>query len=164
MLCHCGSKKNFKSCCEPFLKGDDFPLTAESLMRSRYSAFVECDIPYLKKTLALESQSDFSEADTKKWATQSAWKGLEIISTEKGQAADQDGTVEFIASYALNGEDFKHHEVSTFKKDSDGHWVFVDGVSPESTKTPVVHQGPRVGRNDPCPCGSGKKYKKCCGI
>jgi len=30
-------------------------------------------------------------------------------------------------------------------------------------QAPVVHQGPRVGRNDPCPCGSGKKYKKCCG-
>jgi preprotein translocase subunit SecA len=31
-------------------------------------------------------------------------------------------------------------------------------------ETPVRHEGPRVGRNDPCPCGSGKKYKKCCGI
>jgi hypothetical protein len=28
--------------------------------------------------------------------------------------------------------------------------------------TPVVRQGPKIGRNDPCPCGSGKKYKKCC--
>lgn len=28
----------------------------------------------------------------------------------------------------------------------------------------VVHEGPRIGRNDPCPCGSGKKYKKCCGV
>ena len=28
---------------------------------------------------------------------------------------------------------------------------------------PVVRQQPKVGRNDPCPCGSGKKYKKCCG-
>lgn len=27
----------------------------------------------------------------------------------------------------------------------------------------VVNKGPKVGRNDPCPCGSGKKYKKCCG-
>ena len=27
----------------------------------------------------------------------------------------------------------------------------------------VVHEGPKIGRNDPCPCGSGKKYKKCCG-
>jgi preprotein translocase subunit SecA len=29
---------------------------------------------------------------------------------------------------------------------------------------PIVKDGPRVGRNDPCPCGSGKKYKKCCGV
>ncbi len=36
---------------------------------------------------------------------------------------------------------------------------------PEKTAptTPVQHTGPKVGRNDPCPCGSGKKYKKCCG-
>jgi len=27
----------------------------------------------------------------------------------------------------------------------------------------VRHDGPKVGRNDPCPCGSGKKYKKCHG-
>jgi preprotein translocase subunit SecA len=27
----------------------------------------------------------------------------------------------------------------------------------------IVHEQPKVGRNDPCPCGSGKKYKKCCG-
>jgi uncharacterized protein len=31
-----------------------------------------------------------------------------------------------------------------------------------SAGRPVRHAGPRVGRNDPCPCGSGKKYKKCC--
>jgi uncharacterized protein YecA (UPF0149 family) len=28
---------------------------------------------------------------------------------------------------------------------------------------PIVEHAPKVGRNDPCPCGSGKKYKKCCG-
>ena len=27
----------------------------------------------------------------------------------------------------------------------------------------VRHEGPKIGRNDPCPCGSGKKYKRCCG-
>ena len=31
-------------------------------------------------------------------------------------------------------------------------------------QAPVVKSGPDVGRNDPCPCGSGKKYKKCCGV
>ncbi len=33
----------------------------------------------------------------------------------------------------------------------------------EETAKPIRNKGPRVGRNDPCPCGSGKKYKKCCG-
>ena len=28
--------------------------------------------------------------------------------------------------------------------------------------TPIVRSAPKIGRNDPCPCGSGKKYKKCC--
>jgi hypothetical protein len=27
----------------------------------------------------------------------------------------------------------------------------------------VMRGGPKIGRNDPCPCGSGKKFKKCCG-
>ena len=35
--------------------------------------------------------------------------------------------------------------------------------SKEVSHTPVTNEGPKVGRNDPCPCGSGKKYKNCCG-
>jgi uncharacterized protein len=37
------------------------------------------------------------------------------------------------------------------------------GAPPPRAQEPVVHATPKVGRNDPCPCGSGKKYKKCCG-
>ena len=33
----------------------------------------------------------------------------------------------------------------------------------EEAAKPIRNKGPRIGRNDPCPCGSGKKYKKCCG-
>ena len=39
----------------------------------------------------------------------------------------------------------------------------LDGTTPQKTNTPVVNNTPKVGRNDPCPCGSGKKYKNCCG-
>ena len=35
--------------------------------------------------------------------------------------------------------------------------------SKEVSHIPVTNEGPKVGRNDPCPCGSGKKYKQCCG-
>ena len=33
----------------------------------------------------------------------------------------------------------------------------------EQKKSNTIVKGPKIGRNDPCPCGSGKKYKKCCG-
>lgn len=33
----------------------------------------------------------------------------------------------------------------------------------EQKKSGTIVKGPKIGRNDPCPCGSGKKYKKCCG-
>lgn len=44
------------------------------------------------------------------------------------------------------------------------YWLARRGEAPAhgSSRTPVQHNKPRVGRNEPCPCGSGKKYKKCC--
>ena len=33
----------------------------------------------------------------------------------------------------------------------------------ERKSADTIVKGPKIGRNDPCPCGSGKKYKKCCG-
>jgi SEC-C motif-containing protein len=79
--------------------------------------------------------------------------------------------VEFIAIYEVDGQTIDHHEVSQFKKNDEGHWVFVDGEShthkegenPHQPKPQtVVRSTPKTGRNDPCPCGSGKKFKKCC--
>jgi preprotein translocase subunit SecA len=40
---------------------------------------------------------------------------------------------------------------------------FVDNRNDAGTVQPIVKKDKKVGRNDPCPCGSGKKYKKCCG-
>ncbi|MEW8683176.1 MAG: YchJ family metal-binding protein, partial [Candidatus Thiodiazotropha endolucinida] len=73
----------------------------------------------------------------------------------------EEASVEFIATYKEGGMVRPHHEISRFLK-QDGVWYFVDGqlVAPKTEKR---HQ-PKVGRNDPCPCGSGKKYKKCCGV
>lgn len=173
MKCSCDSDKTFAECCEPFLNGSAEPRTAEELMRSRYTAYVKHDIGYIKKTLTQESASDFDMAAAKKWAEEVEWKGLKILSTEKGGPSDRDGKVEFCASFVQEGEALEHHEVSTFRKTKQGAWRFVDGEAhthrageghdhharPET----VVRESPKVGRNDPCPCGSGKKFKKCCG-
>ena len=42
----------------------------------------------------------------------------------------------------------------------EGEWVYHSG---SLIPTTIVRDGAKVGRNDPCPCGSGLKYKRCCG-
>lgn len=173
MGCPCGSGVEFQGCCEPFLKGEAFPETAEKLMRSRYTAYTKAQIDYIRKTLAPESQKDFDAKGAMQWAKQAKWKGLKINSTEKGGRDDQKGTVEFTASFEQDGEVIEHHEVSRFRRNERGHWVFVDGEAHthregeghdhHARPQTVVREEPKVGRNDPCVCGSGKKFKKCCG-
>ena len=171
--CPCQSGESYSNCCEPFLTGAALPPTAEKLMRSRYTAFTLCDVGYIKKTLAPEAQRDFNSAATKKWAEEAEWRGLKILSTNKGTATDKKGTVEFIATYKQGDEVLDHHEVSQFRKTDNGQWLFVDGEAHTHKEgeehhlhpkpQTVVREEPKVGRNDPCTCGSGKKYKKCCG-
>ena len=157
--CYCGSGKEFEKCCEPFISRKKDPLTAENLMRARYSAYVAGDIDFIESTHSLEKREDLDVEETKKWSRESDWMGLEIIRTEKGGPGDMRGLVEFKASYSQNGITHIHHEISNFKK-IENKWYFDNGEIIPST---VVRTGSKIGRNDPCPCGSGKKYKKCCG-
>lgn len=175
MNCYCGSELSFSNCCEPFLKKQDYPKTAEKLMRARYSAYATANVDYLYDSLAPESRSDFDRKATQSWAKTAKWLKLQIVSTTKGLEDDTEGVVEFIATYNDGKEDLDHHEVSDFRKESStGRWYFVDGDAHtheagqghhhhEKPQT-VVREEPKVGRNDPCPCGSGKKYKKCHGV
>jgi SEC-C motif-containing protein len=129
-------------------------------MRSRYSAYVVDAIGYLGETLHPSHRSDYDEQSTRRWAEKSDWLGLEVRSTEDGGENDDQGVVEFVAHFKEKGVVRSHHEYSRFSRHN-GRWYYVDGklATPET----VVNTQPKVGRNDPCPCGSGKKYKKCCG-
>jgi SEC-C motif-containing protein len=98
---------------------------------------------------------------TELWSREAKWKNLTIVSTEGGQENDTKGLVEFKAEFDVKDQPQVHHERATFEK-KDGRWYYVDGDILGGQKT-VVREGPRVGRNDPCTCGSGKKYKKCHG-
>jgi SEC-C motif-containing protein len=159
-LCHCGSKVPFADCCEPILNGEREALTAEVCMRARYSAFASGQIDYIKKTIDPDQRKEFDDKGIKDWSLNSQWHGLEIREVKKGLAEDTEGTVEFIASYRAKDVLRHHHEVASFKK-IDGAWHFMNGeVQKQET---VKRDAPKVGRNDPCTCGSGKKYKKCCG-
>ncbi len=157
--CPCGSGKSYTACCEPYIKGKSSAPTAEALMRARYTAYVKQEIDFIEATHSQERRNRLDIKETEKWARESEWLGLEILKTEQGQPGDETGIVEFIAKFRQDGTDYDHHEVSTFNS-VDGKWFFNDGYTPSAT---VVRDSPKVGRNDPCPCGSGKKYKKCCG-
>jgi len=129
-------------------------------MRSRYSAYALQEIDYILSTHIQNPDEEVDRESTEKWAAESEWLGLDVVETEAGGAGDDEGVVEFIARYRLQGTDATHHERARFKR-VDGRWLYSDGemVKPK----PVVRESPKVGRNEPCPCGSGKKYKRCHG-
>ena len=158
--CPCKSGKPFGECCGPIISGEAKANTAEALMRARYSSYVTGNVDFLKTSASKAVQEQFDEEASKAWSKAAKWHGFEILRTEGGQSGDKTGVVEFRALYTANGEFCNHHEVSTFSNGPDG-WVFEDGEM--VGETPTVREEPKVGRNDPCPCGSGKKYKKCCG-
>ena len=146
-------------------------------MRSRYVAYTRSDIDYVARTTAPESRGAFDARAAKAWSAEATWLGLQVRKTEKGGAEDDEGTVEFIATYRQNGDTIAHHELSRFRRTESGEWRFVDGVTgyfeagdrrrspPTMSEKPQTFAGEtqKVGRNDPCACGSGKKFKKCCG-
>ena len=159
--CPCGSGQNYSDCCEPIIKGTTPAPTAERLMRARYSAYVKHEIPFIINSC--EEGEKIAEIDrkaTENWSKNSTWHGLKILRTEKGTESDEEGIVEFEATYTeKSGIRDVHHETGYFKK-INGAWMYsVGSVKPMT----VVREGAKIGRNDPCPCGSGKKYKKCCG-
>lgn len=136
-------------------------------MRSRYSAFVTRNGDYLAATLAKEKRAGFDPSSIADDTTQ--WLGLEIIERNAGGVLDQTGRVEFVARFSEDGRIGQLHERSYFER-RDGKWFYVDGVFPEATsnqnimpQTTETANTVKVGRNDPCPCGSGRKFKKCCG-
>lgn len=155
--CPCGSKKEYSLCCGPFLDGDKNPEEAVQLMRSRYTAYVKKDIFYIFDTHLPEARGTLSLESLANWISSSNWLDLTILSTEKGKPGDDYGIVDFKAAYLHKGKKEIHHEISSFVK-KDGKWYYETYLD-ENKKE---RDGLKIGRNDPCHCNSGKKYKKCC--
>ncbi len=156
--CICDSGLPAKTCCEPILNGDKSAPTAEALMRSRYTAYVLGEIDYIRQTSTGVALDEFDAEESESFVKEAEFQGLDILRTEKGGADDKTGIVEFVFHYIYNEKEFSQREISKFVKE-DGNWFFEDSEINPKGETITVD---KVGRNDPCPCGSGKKYKKCC--
>lgn len=151
-MCYCSNSLPFEQCCEPFILGKQVPETAEQLMRSRYSAYATDAAEYIRNTYAKKEQVNHPASEISAFAQFADFIKLEVVRTEQGSEYDY---VEFIAHYLAQHTHHQLHERSRFIKEHD-QWRYLDG---ELYEVPEV----KLSRNDVCPCGSNKKYKKCHG-
>ncbi len=121
-MCPCGTGKTYENCCGYFHSGKGYPLSAESLMRSRYSAFVLKDEKYLFETWHKSKRPKTLDLNTQKIN----WLRLTVLNIEGGTEKDTTGKVEFIAEFKISSKQGKLHEISNFLKE-DSKWFYVDG-------------------------------------
>ena len=142
-------------CCRPILEGRRPAATAEELMRARFTAHVAHDFAFLHRTYQPTSRQPFVPE-----AGQPAveWTRLVVHSHVPGRTPDL-AYVEFSAYGTENGAEHVLHEKAEFVR-QDGSWIYTRAL--REGPVPFKKEVPKPGRNDPCPCGSGKKYKLCC--
>ena len=165
-----GSALLYKECCQPYHDGlfdKDFGKldgiktdTAERLMRTRYSAFVLVKPEYIVKTTLPAQQNLLDIKSIESWAKETDWAGLQIVA-HMPKLGKRHAQVEFKAYFNMpDGKEQKqqaHHELSVFVKVTDkvsnnAYWYFLE---------PTVSM--TVSQKQPCICGSGEKFKRCCG-
>lgn len=119
-------------------------------MRSRYSAYTLGLIDYLVATTLPAQQAQLDRRAMGEWSHNSRWLGLTVEQEDPATTANRT-QVTFTARWAdPDGSQHSHRECSDFCKLGE-RWYFIDPNHPLDS-----------GRNDPCPCGSGRKFKQCC--
>lgn len=134
------------------MDGGISPETCEELVRARFVAFGFGNLDYIQATQTDPLPMEVRERKVPEW------ESLTILSTTDGGPEDETGVVEFEAVYKAGGRRM-HKETSRFVR-VDGQWRYSDGDI-QDLPAPARQ---KIGRNHPCPCGSGRKYKRCCGV
>lgn len=151
-MCYCGKTLKFEQCCKPIIAGEKSADTAEQLMRSRYSAYCVKECGYIHNTYTNELKAANSEHEISVFAELAVFIGLTVY---QHQHDEESATVHFKAEYLCDGFLCQLEEISDFIIEA-GQWRYNNG-------TIIPHPEVKLGRNDVCPCGSNKKFKKCHG-
>ncbi len=177
MNCFCGQPKRYQDCCQPCHSGLGPAKTAEQLMRSRFSAYVLQLVPYIAETYYPAVQSADAIAEIAAFAGDAHFLALQVLAFGDSPAIDPGQFPAFPPAVNLSAVNdllaaqpalsYVHFKVWFLIADKlhlleehsrfvriDGHWRYVDGVL-------LPHPVLKIGRNDLCPCGSGKKFKAC---
>ncbi len=120
-----------------------------------------------KKESAAPNEPAAKKAEKKESIEERIEREIDALpSMLKGKLKDPEVKKRFIdiaKRMEKDGVDFKSiRQMKKWMKQHEAELRAEQGGQVAKVET-VVHDGPRIGRNDPCPCGSGKKYKKCCG-
>ncbi|MBA3536283.1 MAG: SEC-C domain-containing protein [Tatlockia sp.] len=158
--CPCGSQNDYLACCGLLIDKHHEAASPEALMRSRYTAYTQAKVEYIKKTMRGKLLEEFDGVQTVQGAKQLIWTGLEVIRSFMDEKDENVGYVEFIANFQEQGKKKTIHELSKFQR-FDGKWFYTEGAQPKFKK-PIKKS--TLSRNAPCPCGSQKKYKNCHGM
>lgn len=153
--CPCGSGKKFGDCCQQILVGSRRAANAEELMRARFTAHVIHDFRFLHESYRPTAGKPFVEDEGEPTVT---WTKLVVHGHELGSDADK-AFVDFSAYGTEANVEKVLHEKAEFVR-INGTWLY--NREARLGPAPYKSTAPKVGRNDPCPCGSGKKYKHCC--
>lgn len=152
MNCLCDTGLDFANCCQPYITLTKPAPSPEALMRSRFTAYATKHYSYVLSTYAKETALDMSAEALANANDDTCWLRLELIAHESDV---ETGMVQFKAYYQVGRRFFCMHERSRFSK-QDGLWCYVDGDMLDGSGEL------KLGRNDPCICGSNKKFKRCC--
>ncbi|MDH5230325.1 MAG: YchJ family metal-binding protein [Gammaproteobacteria bacterium] len=150
-VCPCGSGKQLVDCCGQYLFQSMLPGKAEILMRSRYSAYVLGENDYLLQTWHTKTRPKDIAIDRN-----IVWTGLQIIEANTSSDSAERAWVGFVASYEESGRSAKLAERSEFVFENH-QWFYLKGEPLQQARVQ------KLSRNSLCACGSGKKFKRCCG-
>lgn len=156
--CYCGNEKSYDACCKPLHEGKLKPPTPESLMRSRFSAYKLSLIDYLEATHHPKYHWQDERKGIEESCKNNTWDSLKVFKSEVDKKQKHLGKVAFAAYYSSNSASHVLCEFSNFILENE-QWYYTDGIHAENESELAKLCG--INRNDPCWCGSGKKYKKC---
>ncbi|MAJ68758.1 MAG: hypothetical protein CL584_03865 [Alteromonadaceae bacterium] len=126
-------------------------------MRSRFSAYCLSNWAYILKTYAKQQRDSLTEQALEENASGTKWLALSVVisSSDAQHISTTTDQVEFKAYYAVNHKPYLMHETSDFVME-DNEWRYTTGIMHNDSGLL------KTGRNDPCFCDSGKKFKQCC--
>lgn len=169
MRCYCGSSLSYQECCQPLHLGTQTASSAEQLMRSRYCAYAIGCYQYVHATTHPSQQTEGALREITEFGQHTGFLKLQVLlSADEASAFSRLQSADF-TNLPTHSEQcsYVHFQATLLSDDRIGlldevsrfvlyqqRWFYLDGHL-------LPYQSTKIGRNDPCPCGSGLKFKQC---